>query len=201
MNYRATINDNMLVVVMIETLEGVANANEIASTFGVDVVIQGNNDLSAFSGWPQNDGRYQDLLTKTHDAALRAGKFWGNAGAQFLTGNRLSADTRFVQNGPARDCWIPPARGRGRSSQEEPTVGIAPGAQPTDAGPGVTKGADSRTKALMMAFKLLAMAEERWRRVNGSELLPLVRAGVRFVDGVQEKATKTRAGEVKENAA
>jgi putative transposase len=29
---------------------------------------------------------------------------------------------------------------------------------------GVTKGAGSRTKALMMAFKLLSMAEERWRR-------------------------------------
>ncbi len=32
------------------------------------------------------------------------------------------------------------------------------------------------------------------------ELLPLVRAGVRFVDGVQEKP-KTTVGEVKENAA
>lgn len=64
----------------------------------------------------------------------------------------------------------------------------------------VTKGAGSRTKALMMAFKLLAMAEERWRKVNGSELLPLVRAGVRFVDGVQEKP-KTTVGEVKESAA
>jgi transposase-like protein len=64
----------------------------------------------------------------------------------------------------------------------------------------VTKGAGSRTKALMMAFKLLAMAEERWRKVNGSELLPLVRAGVRFVDGVQEKP-KPAAGETKENAA
>ncbi len=62
----------------------------------------------------------------------------------------------------------------------------------------VTKGAGSRTKALLMAFKLLAMAEERWRKVNGSELLPLVRAGVRFVDGVQEKSA---AREVKENAA
>ena len=46
-NYRATINDNMLVTVMIETLEGVANAEEIAATAGVDVVILGNNDLSA----------------------------------------------------------------------------------------------------------------------------------------------------------
>jgi 2-keto-3-deoxy-L-rhamnonate aldolase RhmA len=136
MNYRQTINDNMLVVVMIETLEGVANANEIASTFGVDVVIQGNNDLSAFSGWPQSDDRYQDLLTKTHDAALRAGKYWGNAGAQYLTGNRLSADTRFVQNGPAADCWTPPARGgRGPGPQEEPTVGVARGAQPAGAAP------------------------------------------------------------------
>jgi transposase-like protein len=64
----------------------------------------------------------------------------------------------------------------------------------------VTKGAGSRTKALMMAFKLLEMAEERWRKVNGTELLPLVRAGVRFGDGVQEKS-KTAAGEAKENAA
>lgn len=64
----------------------------------------------------------------------------------------------------------------------------------------VTKGAGSRTKALMMAFKLLAMAEERWRKVNGCELLPLVRAGVRFVDGLQEKPKNT-AGGVKENAA
>jgi putative transposase len=64
----------------------------------------------------------------------------------------------------------------------------------------VTKGAGSRTKALMMAFKLLAMAEERWRKVNGSELLPLVRAGVRFVDGVQEKPKNTIA-EKKETAA
>ncbi len=54
-NYRATVNDNMLVTVMIETLEGVANAEEIAATHGVDVVMLGNNDLSSFSGWSQND--------------------------------------------------------------------------------------------------------------------------------------------------
>ena len=47
-NYRATINDNMLVTVMIETLEGVAMANEIAATHGVDVIILGNNDLVEF---------------------------------------------------------------------------------------------------------------------------------------------------------
>jgi 2-keto-3-deoxy-L-rhamnonate aldolase RhmA len=58
LNYRATVNDNMLVVVMIETLEGVSNAEEIAATAGVDAIILGNNDLSSFSGWSQNDPRY-----------------------------------------------------------------------------------------------------------------------------------------------
>lgn len=51
----------------------------------------------------------------------------------------------------------------------------------------VTKGAGNRTKALTMAFKLLEMAEKRWRRLNGAKLLPLVRAGVTFVDGIQQE--------------
>jgi putative transposase len=51
----------------------------------------------------------------------------------------------------------------------------------------VTKGAGSRMKALAMAYKLLDMAQQRWRRLNAAQLLPLVRAGVRFVDGVQQE--------------
>ena len=47
----------------------------------------------------------------------------------------------------------------------------------------VTKGAGNRKKGLMMAFKLLAMAQQRWRKLNGAHLLPLVRAGVEFKDG------------------
>lgn len=49
----------------------------------------------------------------------------------------------------------------------------------------VTKGAGNRTKALTMAFKLLEIAQQRWRRLDGATLLPLVRAGITFVDGVQ----------------
>ena len=48
----------------------------------------------------------------------------------------------------------------------------------------VTKGAGSRRKALLMAFKLLDMAQQRWRRLDGAKLLPMVRAGTKFVDGV-----------------
>jgi len=47
----------------------------------------------------------------------------------------------------------------------------------------VTKGAGSRKRGLTMAFKLLEMAQLRWRRLNGAALLPLVRAGVPFKDG------------------
>jgi 2-keto-3-deoxy-L-rhamnonate aldolase RhmA len=131
LNYRETINDNMLVTVMIETLEGVAMAEEIAATHGVDVIILGNNDLSSFSGWQQSDPRYQDAIIKVHDAALKYGKYYGNAGSQFLNGYTVSADTRMVQNGPACDGWTPPGRGgrgRGASPDEEPTAGIAAGA-------------------------------------------------------------------------
>ncbi len=150
-NYRATVNDNMLVTVMIETLEGVANAQEIAATHGVDAVILGNNDLSSFSGWAQNDPRYQDAVIKVHDAALKYGKYFGNAGAQYLNGYVVSADTRMVQNGPARDGWTPPARGgagargaapagRGRGDnapevEAEPVIGLPGGAQPGSSAP------------------------------------------------------------------
>ncbi len=49
----------------------------------------------------------------------------------------------------------------------------------------ITKGAGSRQKGLLMAFKLLAMAEQRWRRINGAHLIPLVRAEETFIDGAR----------------
>jgi 4-hydroxy-2-oxoheptanedioate aldolase len=122
--YSNTIDDNMLVVVMLETLDSILHADEIAATFGIDVVIQGNNDLSRFSGWAQNDPRYQALLTVSRNATLKAGKYWGNAGAQYVTDKVFGADTRFVQNGPSIDGWKP-ARGRGPA--EEPTIGVPAG--------------------------------------------------------------------------
>src|SRR5215470_18099896 len=57
----------------------------------------------------------------------------------------------------------------------------------------VTKGAGSRMKGLLMAYKLLDMAQARWRRLDGAHLLPLVRAGSTFVDGVQHAMTRRRS--------
>ena len=64
----------------------------------------------------------------------------------------------------------------------------------------VTKGAGSRTKGLLMAFKLLEMAQRRWCRLNGAHLLPLVRAGVRFVDGVMQERDQMETEARKEAA-
>ena len=50
------------------------------------------------------------------------------------------------------------------------------------------KGSGSRTACLTMVFKLAQCAETRWRRLNGKELIPEVIRGVRFVDGIKEKA-------------
>jgi transposase-like protein len=49
----------------------------------------------------------------------------------------------------------------------------------------VTKGAVSRSAGLAMAFRLLLLAERSWRRLDAQELLPLVRAGTSFKDGVR----------------
>jgi transposase-like protein len=57
----------------------------------------------------------------------------------------------------------------------------------------VTKGAGSRQKGLLMAFKLLDMAERRWRRINAPQLVPLVEAGVIFADGDTETRRNRRA--------
>ncbi|MDQ3831909.1 MAG: transposase [Candidatus Tectomicrobia bacterium] len=58
----------------------------------------------------------------------------------------------------------------------------------------VTKGAGSRAKGLVMAYKLLVMAEERWRKLNAPHLLPLVQAKVKFVDGIQQRRKEEERG-------
>jgi len=47
-----------------------------------------------------------------------------------------------------------------------------------------TKGCGSRLATLSMVFQLVRVAEKHWRRLNGSQLLARVIAGIQFVDGV-----------------
>jgi hypothetical protein len=59
----------------------------------------------------------------------------------------------------------------------------------------VCPGAGSLRKGLLIAYKLLDMAQARWRRLDGTHLLPLVRAGIVFADGIPQegKASKMKA--------
>ncbi|MEA3511415.1 MAG: IS256 family transposase [Actinomycetota bacterium] len=49
----------------------------------------------------------------------------------------------------------------------------------------VTKGAGSRRRGLVMAYKLLDAAQDRWRKVNSPELVIQVRSGIEFKDGIR----------------
>ena len=120
MKYRTSVNENMMIVVMIETPLGVQNINEIANVPGVDAVLVANTDLGNFSGWFDHDSApYQGLVKRIHDVTLRAGKFLGATDPSYAKGRPDSADYRFLQNGPAFDGWVNPNRpapaGRGAS--------------------------------------------------------------------------------------
>lgn len=59
-----------------------------------------------------------------------------------------------------------------------------------------TKGAGSRAAGAAMAYKLMIAAMAGWRRLDAAQLLPLVRAGVLFKDGVMvERADRLEASE------
>ena len=73
-DYRQTANANIMIIAMIENPAGAEIAHEIASTPGVDVVFAASTDLSSFSGLKQGDPRYEALVTRIHDATLKAGK-------------------------------------------------------------------------------------------------------------------------------
>lgn len=72
--YRATINDNIVLILMIETLEGVKSAHEIASIPGVTALFAASGDLGNFSGYAQGSPDYERLINTVHDAAISAGK-------------------------------------------------------------------------------------------------------------------------------
>ena len=72
--YRATANDNIVLILMIETLEGIKNAAEIAKVPGVTAVFAASGDLGNFSGYAQGSPDYERLINAVHDAALGAGK-------------------------------------------------------------------------------------------------------------------------------
>ena len=71
--YRQTWNDNVVLILMIETLEGVEAAREIAQIPGVTGLFAASGDLGNFSGYGEGDPEYEALITEVADAAIDAG--------------------------------------------------------------------------------------------------------------------------------
>jgi hypothetical protein len=60
----------------------------------------------------------------------------------------------------------------------------------------VTKGAGSRRRGLVMAYKLLDAAQARWRKIKSPEQVALVRAGAVFKDGIQTERRTNNSRDV-----
>jgi len=70
--YRQTINDNLILILMIETLDGLQNADKIAKVKGVTALFAASSDLGNFSGFRQGDPDYERAINIVHDATLKA---------------------------------------------------------------------------------------------------------------------------------
>jgi 2-keto-3-deoxy-L-rhamnonate aldolase RhmA len=70
--YRATFNDNVTLILMIETLDGLANADAIARVPGVTALFAASADLGNFTGYGQGDPDYERVINIVHDATVKA---------------------------------------------------------------------------------------------------------------------------------
>jgi 2-keto-3-deoxy-L-rhamnonate aldolase RhmA len=118
-DYRQTANDNIMVVIMIETPIGVANAEKIAAVPGIDVIFAASGDMGNFSGHKQGEPEYEALITRIHDVVLKAGLKLGGPqtwktrpGYTFF---QAPPESMLIQTGAQVNLGTaPPAGGRGQ---------------------------------------------------------------------------------------
>jgi 2-keto-3-deoxy-L-rhamnonate aldolase RhmA len=121
-DYRQTANDNMVVVIMIETPIGVENAEKIASVPGIDVIFAASTDLGNFSGHRQGD--------KIHDVTLEHGIRLGGPQAwkdrPGFTFFQAPGETALIQLGAKVNL----ARNPAPDASAKPGVAATEGAEP-----------------------------------------------------------------------
>ena len=110
-DYFATADDQVMVIVQIETEEAVNNADEILAVEGVDAFFVGPFDLSVSMGFKgaKDDKRFQDAIDRVFAAGKRhkvASGMWEGSGKEILErindGWQMMAmglDIQFLLNG------------------------------------------------------------------------------------------------------
>jgi len=99
--YRQTINDNLVLILMIETLAGLKDADRIAKIPGVTAVFAASGDLGNHSGYKQGDPDYEREINIVHErrhqsrcAAVRAAGMARPCGLHLLPGGQRNGGYR-----------------------------------------------------------------------------------------------------------
>jgi 2-keto-3-deoxy-L-rhamnonate aldolase RhmA len=135
-DYRQTANDNMVVVIMIETPIGVENAEKIASVPGIDVIFAASTDLGNFSGHKQGDKEYEAMVTRIHDVTLEHRIRLGGPQAwkdrPGFTFFQAPGEPQLIKLGAQVNLAPNAAQAAGRGAQGGGQTGVAPteGAEP-----------------------------------------------------------------------
>ena len=110
------VNDETLVVVMLETPQGIANCEAIAAVPGIDVILIGTNDLCAEMGIPGklDDQRVVEAYERTIAACRKHGKFPGMGGvyAPELMKKYIGMGMQFILSGADLSFLMAAARER-----------------------------------------------------------------------------------------
>ena len=98
-----TINDNMLIVIMLESPEAINNVDSIASIDGVDVILIGTNDLCMEMGIPgdYSNPKVKDAYSKVIEACNKYGKTPGMGGVykEELMSEYINMGMKFILSG------------------------------------------------------------------------------------------------------
>ena len=101
-DYRQIANDNIMIVAMIESPAGVALAEEMASTPGVDVIFAASTDLSSFSGYKQGDPTIRSACYQDPRRNVE-----GRQETRRPAGLESNAPGIHILPGPRRNCPYP----------------------------------------------------------------------------------------------
>ena len=97
------INENMLIVIMLESPEAIENVETIAAIDGVDVVLIGTNDLCMEMGIPgdYSNPKVKDAYIKVIEACKKYGKTPGMGGVynEELMSEYIKMGMKFILSG------------------------------------------------------------------------------------------------------
>lgn len=143
----AVLNDATMVVVQLESAEGLTRIEEIVAVDGIDMVLVGTNDLLADWGIPgqYEDARVREAYARTIAACRRRGKHVGVGGLASqpaLAAEFVRMGARYVSTGTDIGFLIAAAAERARQVREMTRdTGTAPARE--DGGHAIEKGSGS----------------------------------------------------------